>query len=132
MLEEGESVTENDEDAVKQTRELVETRKAAEQGDAEAQFNLGRMYKNGDEGVPNEGVPNEGVPKNDVEAVKWFRKAAEQGDTKGQYLLGWMYANGEGVPKNDEEAVSWYRKAADQRDASAQFNLIMLKPGRII
>ena len=42
-------------------------RKAAEQGDAEAQFNLGLMYADG-----------EGVPKDYAEAVKWYRKAAEQ------------------------------------------------------
>lgn len=40
----------------------------AEQGDASAQYKLGRMYANG-----------EGVPRNDTEAVNWFRKAAEQG-----------------------------------------------------
>ena len=40
-------------------------RKAAEQGDAEAQYNLGVMYDKG-----------EGVPKNNVEAYKWFNLAA--------------------------------------------------------
>ena len=43
-----------------------ETRAKAEQGDAEAQFNLGSCYDNG-----------EGVEMNKTEAVKWFRKAAE-------------------------------------------------------
>ena len=42
-------------------------RRQAEQGDADAQSNLGFMYNNGD-----------GVPENDVEAVKWFRLAAER------------------------------------------------------
>lgn len=39
----------------------------AEQGSADAQYNVGVMYENGD-----------GVEKSDEEAVKWFRKAAEQ------------------------------------------------------
>ena len=43
-------------------------RKAAEQGHAAAQNNLGAMYANG-----------QGVARSDAEAVKWFRKAAEQG-----------------------------------------------------
>ncbi len=43
-------------------------RKAAEQGDAGAQFNLGVMYGGG-----------QGVPQDYAEAVKWFRKAADQG-----------------------------------------------------
>ena len=44
-------------------------RAAAEQGDADAQCNLGQCYA--------EGV---GVDKDPAEAVKWFRKAAEQRD----------------------------------------------------
>ena len=38
------------------------TRLAAEQGDADAQFNLGVMYGNG-----------RGVPQDDAEADRWFR-----------------------------------------------------------
>jgi len=37
-------------------------RLAAEQGDADAQYNLGIMYRNGN-----------GVPENDAEAVSWYR-----------------------------------------------------------
>jgi TPR repeat protein len=85
---------------------------AAEQGNANAQFNLGLMY--------SEGI---GVPENDAEAVKWYRKAAEQGHAEAESNLGWMYANGYGVPENDAEAVKWYRKAADQGQAVAQYNL---------
>ena len=61
-------------------------RKAAEQGDADAQYFLGWMYDNG-----------EGVTQNDKEAVKWYLKAAEQGDAKAQNSLGMMYRNGTGV-----------------------------------
>ena len=43
-------------------------RKAATQGDAEAQHNLGAMYANG-----------KGVPKDFAKALKWFQLAAEQG-----------------------------------------------------
>jgi TPR repeat protein len=87
-------------------------RKAAEQGDATAQYSLGLMYYNG-----------KGVPKDDVEAVKWYRKAAEQGDATAQFYLGVMYAAGKGVPEDDVEAVKWYRKAAEQEDARAQYML---------
>ena len=83
-------------------------RKAAEQGYASAQYNLGLMYKNG-----------EGVPEDDVEAAKWYRKAAEQGNAWAQYNLGWMYDNGEGVPKDDVEAAKWYHKAAGQGHSQA-------------
>ena len=44
-------------------------RKAADQGDAEAQFNLGLMYASG-----------RGVPKDPVSAHMWFSLAAAGGD----------------------------------------------------
>ena len=56
--------------------EFKKTLKAAEQGDAKAQFNLGFIYSNG-----------KGVPKDYAEAVKWTRKAAEQGHAEAQRCL---------------------------------------------
>jgi len=87
-------------------------RKAAEQNNAEAQFNLGICYDNG-----------RGVTKDLVEAYKWYRKAAQQNYAKAQSNLGFCYDNGEGVAKDQVEAVKWYRKAAEQNYAQAQFNL---------
>ncbi len=87
-------------------------RKAAEQGDADAQNNLGDCYKNG-----------WGVPQDYSEAVKWYRKAAEQGNVFAQYNLGVCYKNGRGVPLDYSEAVKWYRKAAEQGYAVAQYSL---------
>jgi len=84
----------------------------AEQGDAEAQYNLGVMYRDGD-----------GVPQDDKEAVRWFRLAAEQGLANGQFNLGYMYGTGHGVPQDDKEAVRWCRLAAEQGLAIAQSNL---------
>lgn len=84
----------------------------ADQGNAEAQFNLGVMYENG-----------KGVTKDDMKAVKWYRMAAEQGDASAQINLGFMYEKGKGVAEDDIEAVKWYRMAAEQGDADAQSNL---------
>ena len=123
-------------------------RKAAEQGFAEAQFNLGNRYAKG-EGVPEDDVQaaywwrkaaeqgvaaaqfnlgnryakGEGVPEDDVQAAYWWRKAAEQGVAAAQFNLGYRYAKGEGVPEDDRQAVFWYRKAAEQGLAEAQLNL---------
>ena len=58
-------------------------RKAAEQGDADAQYNLGVMYDAG-----------QGVPQDYAAAVSWYRKAAEQGYAGAQYNLGVMYERG--------------------------------------
>ena len=89
-----------------------EYRKAAEQGNADAQYNLGLCYEVGS-----------GVPKDEVEAVKWYRKAADQGYVEAQSYLGDCYANANGVKKDEVEAVKWYRKAAEQGNAEAQYNL---------
>ncbi|MFZ7107977.1 tetratricopeptide repeat protein [Avibacterium avium] len=92
----------------------------AERGHAKAQYNLGVMYKNGQE-----------VKQDDFQAVKWYQKAAEQGDAKAQYNLGNMYSTGRGVKQDDFQAVKWYQKAAEQGYASAQFNLaLMYRLGR--
>ena len=84
----------------------------AEQGNAEAQFNLGLVYDRGRE-----------VPKDKHEALRWYRLAATQGDTFAQHALGDNYWEGTGVPKNDTEAVRWWRLAADKGFAPAQHSL---------
>ena len=89
---------------------LREVRALAEQGDVEAQHNLGYMYY-------------ENVPRDYAEAAKWYRKAADQGFASSQYNLGNMYYYGEGVPRDDAEAVKWFRRAADQDYAQAQHKL---------
>jgi TPR repeat protein len=49
----------------------------AEQGDAQAQYNLGIMYDNGQD-----------VPQDYTAAASWYRKAAEQGHAQAQFNLG--------------------------------------------
>ena len=103
-----------------ENKELQELIEKAEQGEVDAQNNLGTMYANG-----------EGVPQDYKEAMKWYRLAAEQGDAFAQYALGDMYANGQGVSQDEGEAVKWYRMAAEQGDAFAQCALgVMYADGR--
>jgi TPR repeat protein len=64
---------------------LKATLAKASAGDAEAQYQLGRIYEFG-----------EGIRPNAVSAVKWYRKAAEQELARAQYDLGRMYASGDG------------------------------------
>jgi TPR repeat protein len=86
--------------------------KAAEQGHAGAQFNLGLIY---DRGL--------GVKQDSAQALEWFRKAAGQGNAGAQFNLGVMYARGVGVKQDSAQALDWYHKAAEQGHADAQFNL---------
>lgn len=85
---------------------------AANKGNADAQYNLGKCYDDGS-----------GVPENKAEAVKWYRKAADQGHNKAQCNLGICYFYGYGVAEDKAEAVEWFLKAANQGNDIAQNNL---------
>ncbi len=118
------------------------------QGDKEAQFALGVMFRDGD-----------GVLKDPLKAIKWFEPLANQlhidamnalsrmylegtdvdqdyklalkwvkkliaeDNAEGQYLAGNMYRNGWGVKKDEKEALKWYQKSADQKYQPARKTL---------
>lgn len=67
--------------------------RAAEQGYAKAQYNLGIFY-----------AFSLGLEKNEGEAVKWYQKAAEQGHADVQSNLGACYERGLGVKKSAQKA----------------------------
>jgi TPR repeat protein len=92
--------------------EFEDTLTLANQGDAEAQFNLGRMYDNGHV-----------TERNILKAIKWYKKAAEQDSAGAQHNLGVIYAFGQGVPVNHNEAFRWFTKSANQGVADSQYNL---------
>lgn len=94
------------------TPSLTDIRKAAEQGDADAQNRLGDMYYLGKD-----------VPQDEAEAVKWFCKGAVRGDSVAQKKLGDCLYNGEGIEEDKAEAAKWYRKAADLGYNSARISL---------
>ena len=60
---------------------IAKYRKVAEQGDAEAQLNLGWEYHIG-----------KFVPKDNAEALDWWHKSADQGCVAAQNSLGWAYS----------------------------------------
>ncbi len=95
---------------------LKEWRPLAEQGQAEAQYNLGVMYQLG-----------LGVPQDDQEAIRWYRLAAEQGDASAQFKLGLMYAKGQGVAQNYIQAYMWETLAAAQGNENAAKGLEILE-----
>ncbi len=93
-------------------RILFWTRKAAEQGNAEAQTRLGECYRVGF-----------GVEQDDAKAFFWTRKAALQGLAEAQYLLGRDYRYGDGIRRDAGQAKLWIRKAADQGYMQAEGTL---------
>jgi len=98
---------------------LKEFKSLAAAGNAEAQFDVGLMYDNGD-GMPQD---YQSIISRVDQAMTWYRKSAEQGFAPAQTNLGIMLETGGRVERNYIEAASWYRKAAAQGDAAAQFNL---------
>jgi TPR repeat protein len=74
---------------------------SANQGYAEAQYNLGTLYHEG-----------RGVEVSHDEAVKWYTLAADQGDSNALYNLGSCYVNGHGVAMDLAEALPLFRRAA--------------------
>ena len=90
-------------------------RMAADQGHAEARFNLGVMYDGG-----------QGVARDSPAAMKWYRMAADQGDADAQCNLGVMYCRGQGVPQNTSEALRWLHKAQVQGDERAKQSIKLI------
>ncbi len=84
-------------------KSLAECQPLAEEGNAAAQFCVGRLYANGF-----------GVDMDDSKALQWYGAAADQGYPDALYNLGVMHANGWGVEMNDDRAADYYYQAAVQ------------------
>lgn len=84
----------------------------AQEGDAEAQFQLGLKYTTAEDPAGDEN-----------QAAGWYLKAAEQNHGVAQFNLGRMFASGEGVTQDAERSLFWYRRAAHLGIAGAQYNM---------
>lgn len=88
-------------------------RPLADQGDTNAQADMGYMYLNGF-----------GVEKNGGEAVRWFFRSADNGNPKAQAMLADLYFHGEsGLSRNLALSAKWDRRAADQGYPDAEYDL---------
>lgn len=74
---------------------------AAEEGDTEAQINVGTIYERGLGQAPDY-----------AKAGSWYRRAAEAGSAQAQLKLSALYESGLGVPADLEEARRLYRQAS--------------------
>ncbi|HEY2620004.1 MAG TPA: caspase family protein [Acetobacteraceae bacterium] len=87
-------------------------RELAEQGQPQAQIDLGLLYAKG-----------LGVAKDYPTAMQWFQRAAGQGAPRALFLVGLMYERGFGVPRNYDTALDWYRRAAAKNAPLAELAL---------
>ena len=90
--------------------------RAAEQGLAEAQYNLAHLL-----------VESELSP---AMAAEWMAKAAAQGMLDAQFLMGVIYAEGIGVEQNREQGIVWLRRAIEAGHDGAREYLENHMPGR--
>lgn len=92
--------------------EILELMQKAENGDAEAQFLLGKRFDLG-----------KGVEQNDSQAVEWYYKAAKQGHAGAQCNMGYMCVVGLGVEQNKRAAFDWFRKSNKGGEIQGTINL---------
>lgn len=85
-------------------------RRAADQGERDALYQLGVMHERG-----------LGGPRDLNEAVKWFKLAADQRDPQAQLNLGILHdPRAEGIAKEPETAVQWFVLAANNGNTRAK------------
>jgi TPR repeat protein len=71
---------------------------AAEQGNADAQFEVGQMMAQG-----------LGTAQLFEEALRWYELSSRQGHAKAQFNIAFLYAYGQGVEQSYLKAYEWYR-----------------------
>ena len=92
-------------------------RMAAQQGEPDAQFNLGRIYESNADGQYRR---QRAAPADDAQALMWFRRSAEQGHVPAQVKLAQLLVNGApGVRRNPVEGSKWLRIALAAGDPTA-------------
>jgi len=147
MLENAEGCESNLEEAIEWYK------KAADQGQPIAHFNLGQILRSGKGGTVDESAAfnhfifmkaahagnlhamfevaqmleyGVGTPKSLERAATWYETAAKYGHTEAQNSIGAMYQEGYGVPQDYAKAFEWYEKAANEGHPRAMYNLGML------
>jgi uncharacterized protein len=91
---------------------LAEIEKAANSGDAAAEFQMARAYLRGT-----------GVSKDPAKAFDYMKQAAEQEYPDALGGMGYFYAMGVTVSKDQATAVEWFRKGAGKGSPKAQLDL---------
>ena len=90
---------------------------AAEQGYAEAQFDLGNhyLYDREEKDVNNIPTVISEISSSEVlsKAIHWYETAAEQGYIPSQIRLACIYYYGVGVQKDLNKASQWFERAKE-------------------
>jgi TPR repeat protein len=95
--------------------EVKNIQAAAQNQEADAQFELGQLYEYG-----------KGIEQDYSKAMHWYKLAAKSGLFKAEYSIALLYEKGRGVELDYVLASEWYQKAADKGDPWSQTNLAFL------
>lgn len=89
----------------------------AEQGDAQAQNQVGELYERGLGTLADPGA-----------AARWYQKAADQGDSRALINLASLYERGLGVTRDPQQAAQLFRRASGLAPAPAALSIHLLEP----
>ncbi len=95
---------------------FLQWNEAAELGNAIAQYQLARLYREG-----------WGAPQDLSRAYQYTERSAGQNLAQAQYRLALYYLEGEQIQKNDTLALYWMQSAADQGHIKAKDYLERLR-----
>jgi TPR repeat protein len=84
----------------------------AQQGDPDAELQMGLRYADGS-----------GVIKDEKEAARWFEKAARHNLAEAQYRYGLALLEGRGVVQDYKAAFNWIEQPARRGHPRAQYKL---------
>jgi hypothetical protein len=89
----------------------------AQQGDAQAQTQVGELYERGIGAIADHSA-----------AAHWYRQAADKGDTRAMVDLASLYERGLGVQRDADQAAQWFRRASGLKPAPARLSIHLVEP----
>ena len=103
-----------DEEAARSERDVAvrKMERLANDGDADAQYMMGKLYRDGSLLIPDW-----------VNAAYWFEKAARQGNDAAQYALGKLLLSNDAEVRNIEAGLHWLAESARNGNSYAACRL---------
>ena len=105
-------ITDEDIPMAERDAAIRQTELLAKGGDADAQYTMGRLYRDGPLLIPDWG-----------NAAYWFEKAARQGNDAAQYALGKLLLSNDAEVCNPEAGLQWLETAAQNGNSYAAYRL---------
>lgn len=139
-------------EAIANPERMRKMRSAAEDGQAQAQYDLGKALVGGELGKADKECGREWLAKAAVQghvgaeallaselladaspethgqAIDWLRRAAESGHVESQHALALRFSAGDGVERDAAEAARWHTLAAESGHPISQVRPALSRP----